>query len=183
MRNIGRRIRAARAFALVELAIALAIMSALFGLAVPSFARFVAEQKLLGEARRLSEGITLARSEAVKRNGHVVICAATPAKTCTEDHDWHEGWVMFADGDGNATIDEGDAVLSRDGRAEAGVSMVGNRPVDHYLRFNYTGQARLVSGALQMGTIEVCKTGFAGYRLVLANSGRTRIERTAAPCP
>jgi type IV fimbrial biogenesis protein FimT len=118
----------------------------------------------------------------VKRNGHVVLCATTPIDDCGDARHWHEGWVMFADADGNATIDPADAILGHDGSAEAGVTLVGNGPVERYLRFDYSGRARTISGALQMGTIEVCRTGLRGYRVVLANSGRTRIERSPLTC-
>ena len=170
-------------FTLVEIATGLAISSVLFAIALPSFARLIAEHRLLGEARRIAEGITLARSEAIKRNGHVVICATSATLACGAARHWHDGWVVFADTDGNAEVDAGDAVLGNDGPAPAGVSAIGNRPVEQYLRFNYLGQARMVSGALQMGTIEVCKADLRGYRVVLANSGRTRIDRTPGRCP
>ena len=85
--------------------------------------------------------------------------------------------------DGNAEIDAGDAIMGLEAAAADGVTIVGNRPVAQYLRFNYAGQARMVSGALQMGTIEVCKPGLKGYLVVLANSGRTRIDRRSGTCP
>lgn len=179
-----RRLRpAAGGFTLVELVVVLAITAVLFSLALPSLAGLIAEQKLLGEARRIAEGITLARSEALKRNGYVVLCAASELVPCGDARNWHDGWVTFTDTDGNAELDAGDTVLGRDGASPAGVTIVGNRPVQQYLRFNYVGQARMVSGALQMGTIEVCQSGLRGYLVVLANSGRTRIDRTPRRCP
>ena len=78
---------------------------------------------------------------------------------------------MFADVDGNAEVDAGDSVLGQRRPSPHGVTVIGNRPVEQYLRFDYLGQARMVSGALQMGTIEVCKSRLRGYRVVLANSG------------
>ena len=179
----ARRRLATVGFTLVELVAGLAITGVLFSLALPSFARLIAEHRLLGEARRIAEGITLARSEAIKRNGHVVICATSATLACGDARHWHNGWVVFADVDGNAEVDTGDSVLGRDGPSPAGVTAIGNRPVEQYLRFNYLGQARMVSGALQMGTIEVCRPQLRGYLVVLANSGRTRIDRTPGPCP
>jgi len=172
-----------RAFTLVELLTALTIAAVLFALALPSFASFINEQRLLNDARRVADAITLARSEALKRNGHVVLCATPPAVACGDADHWHDGWTMFADLDGNAEIDAGDAIIGLEGTAADGVTIVGNRPVQQYLRFNYAGQARMVSGALQMGTIEVCKPGLKGYLVVLANSGRTRIDRRSTTCP
>ena len=174
---------ATRGFTLVELIVALSIASALFALGLPSYARYIDEQRLLDQARRLSDGIMLARSEAVKRNGHVVICATTPLDACGNARHWHQGWVVFEDVDGDANPDPSDPMVGREGEAAPGVTLRGNRPVERYLRFDFLGQARLSSGALQMGTIEVCKTGLRGYLVVLANSGRTRIERMPGRCP
>jgi hypothetical protein len=44
------------------------------------------------------------------------------------------------------------------------------------------GFARTLNGALQMGTFVVCKPGQNAIKVVLANSGRARIDRTTQPC-
>ena len=179
----GSLMRAARAFTLVEIVVTLAIAAVLFALAVPSFAQFIAEQRLLNEARRVADAITHARSEAMKRNGHVVLCASTPAVDCPGVKHWHEGWVMFADPDGDAELGGDETAFVREPGAVPGVTIVGNRPVEQFLRFDYLGQPRMPSGALQMGTITVCRSQLRGYRVVLANTGRTRIDRMPGPCP
>lgn len=181
MRATGRT--AAAGFTIVELVVTLALAAALFAFAVPSYSRYIAEQRLLDDARRLADAITLARSEAIKRNRHVILCAATAVAPCGELEHWHEGWVMFEDVDGNSGHDAIDEMVGNEGSASSGVTMTGNRPVERYLRFDYSGRARLASGALQMGTIEVCKSGLRGYRVVLANTGRTRLDRTPGDCP
>lgn len=171
-------------FTLVELLVTLTIAALLLALAGPAFARFLAEQRLLGEARRLSEAIVLARSEAIKRNGVVVLCTAPPGAVCGDATHWHGGWIAFEDRDGNGIPDADDPLVPvAEPSASPGVTIVGNRPVERYLRFNYMGSARMVSGALQMGTFTVCRTGLVGYQVVLAHSGRTRIERLPSACP
>lgn len=177
-----RSIRRAQAFTLVELVAGLAILGVLLALALPSYARFIADQQLLNEARRLADGIMLARSEAIKRNGNVVICAASAAVACGDATSWHGGWVMFEDANFNAEFDSGEAMVGGEPASPPGVTAIGNGPVASYLRFNFMGQARMVNGALQMGTIEVCRSGLVGYRVVLANSGRTRIDRAPGTC-
>jgi len=180
---LASRHRRGRGFTLVELLLALGVASVLIAMAVPSFAQFIAEQRLLNEARRVADAITLARSEAMKRNGHVVMCASLPAVDCPDIRHWHDGWVMFADPNGDADLDPDETPFVREPGAAAGVTIVGNRPVEQFLRFDYLGQPRLPSGALQMGTIVVCRQHFRGYRVVLSNTGRTRIERMPGACP
>ena len=168
----------AAGFTLVELLLALAVGALLVAFALPSYARFLAEQQLLNEARRLSDALMWARSEAIRRNAHVVICAA-----CGRTGHWHDGWTMFVDENGDAEPDAGELLIAQEGAAAPGITAVGNRPVARYFRFDYLGQARMTSGALQMGTVSLCKPGVRGYDLVLANTGRTRIDRAVGTCP
>ena len=41
----------------------------------------------------------------------------------------------------------------------------------------------MLNGALQMGTLTVCRSGRKALDVVLANSGRARIQKTAIVCP
>lgn len=169
---------------LVELIVGLAVAAVLFALAVPTFAQFLAEQQLLDEARRLSDAIMVARSEAIKRNGVVVLCAVAPPDDCGAADQWHRGWTAFEDRDSNLARDPDDPPIPvAEPQARPGVTIVGNAPVERYLRFTWTGSARLASGALQMGTFTVCRSGVRGYQVVLAHTGRTRIERLPGACP
>jgi type IV fimbrial biogenesis protein FimT len=169
---------------LVELVVALALGILLLAAAAPSFTRFLAEQRLLGEARRLSEAILLARSEAIKRNGVVILCASATPGECDDAAPWHAGWIAFQDLDRNGAPDGDDPpVPLAEPHAGPGVTIVGNRPVERYLRFTFAGSARMMNGALQMGTFTVCRSGLRGYEVVLAHTGRTRIERLPMPCP
>ena len=171
-----------RGFTLPELLTALALFGVLLGIATPIYARYIAEQKLLGEARRLSEAIMLARSEAIRRNGYVMLCAGPLAEDCGAATHWHDGWTMFVDTNADAEIGPDEPLIGREVAASPAVTLVGNRPVKAYFRFNFVGQARLASGALQMGTVEVCRPGLRGYLVVLANSCRTRIDRATGTC-
>ena len=41
----------------------------------------------------------------------------------------------------------------------------------------------MLNGALQMGTLTVCRSGQKALHVVLANSGRVRVEKTGDRCP
>ena len=75
------------------------------------------------------------------------------------------------------------AILSRETRGRAGIAISGNRPVADYISFTSIGHARRHDGALQMGTFTVCRRGQGAQKVVLANSGRVRLDLTDEICP
>ncbi len=74
-------------------------------------------------------------------------------------------------------------MLAVDGPAPPGVTVQANRPLDDYVSYTSVGNARMLNGALQMGTFTVCRTGQSAMQVVLANSGRVRVEKSASRCP
>lgn len=60
-------------FSLIELMITIAILGVALGIAVPSFRDFVAASKVKNAAYDLTSMLSLARSEATKRNANVAI--------------------------------------------------------------------------------------------------------------
>jgi type IV fimbrial biogenesis protein FimT len=60
--------RKLRGFTLIELLIALAIMALLLGLGLPAFTAWLANSKVRNAAETLQTGLSLARSEAMRRN-------------------------------------------------------------------------------------------------------------------
>jgi type IV fimbrial biogenesis protein FimT len=78
-------------FTLVELMVGIAVLAILSGIAVPSFREFTANQRLRGASFDLRTDLTLARSEALKRNRDVTIQRRT-------DAGWQSGWVVTTNG-------------------------------------------------------------------------------------
>jgi hypothetical protein len=74
-------------------------------------------------------------------------------------------------------VDDDTVVLRREGVAGDGITMHGKRPVEDYASYTSLGQARLLSGALQMGTLVSGKPGQNALEVVLANSGRARTHK------
>ncbi len=58
-------------FSLVELIIGMAIIAMLMALALPQYATFISNSRLRATAEGITNGLNLARAEAVKRNGRV----------------------------------------------------------------------------------------------------------------
>ena len=89
--------RRAGGFTLIEMMTAILILAILVGLAVPSFNNASLSGKLTGFANDLLASSQLARSEAIKRNVAVTMCASSDGSTCDDPEGWETGWIVVAD--------------------------------------------------------------------------------------
>lgn len=65
--------RCVRGFTLVELVVTLAVLAILTTVAIPSFNNFMANQRVKSSAQGLFTSLNFARSEAIRRNGEVLV--------------------------------------------------------------------------------------------------------------
>ena len=175
---------AARAFTLVEMLVALAIVAVLAAAAAPAFHDWLGAYELANHAKHLAETHDARphrrRPHAVER---VSLCKSPDRRQCADRGSWEGGFIIFVDVNQNGRIDDGEPVLGIDGPAPRGITITANRPLDDYVSYTSLGHARMLNGALQMGTFTVCRRGQRAMHVVLANSGRVRTERTAVVCP
>ena len=166
-----------RGFTLLELTVALVIAAIVFALGVPGLGSWIAEQELHDRADALLHSLDLARSEAIKRGGRVDVCPGGAG--CTGGAmPWEGGWAVIPD-----SARAGSTSITRERGAAPGITIRGNRPVADYVSYTSLGRARRFDGALQMGTFTVCRPGQRARKVILANSGRARIERAPEVCP
>ncbi len=101
-------------FTLVELMITIAILTILLTVAVPSLGTFLSDQRTATVQNKLASSLALARSSAVQRSDRVVVCRKKSASDTCEGtatsgtKSWVNGWLIFADADGDAVVDSGE---------------------------------------------------------------------------
>ena len=127
--------------------------------------------------------MTIARSEAIKRGHRVNLCKSGDGAQCASAGSWDQGFIMHDDTDHSGAVNAQDTVIRVEGRAEHSIRVSANRPLADYVSYTAFGQARLLSGALQMGTFTLCKSGRRAVEVVLVATGRVRIARIPAICP
>ncbi len=90
-------------FTLVELVVTMAVMAILLGVGVPSFIDVMKNARTSATYNSLIGSLYLARSEAVKSNLDVAICARASDASCGTD--WDNGWLVFIDTDTDGAVD------------------------------------------------------------------------------
>lgn len=108
----GGRAGRARGFTLIELMVTVSVLAVLAMVAVPSFNEAILSNRLSSYANTFVGTTQLARSEAIKRNGNVVLCKSAAGNACTTSGGWQQGWIVFADT--GAGANRGNGMLDSD---------------------------------------------------------------------
>ena len=119
-------------FTIVELMITLTVLGVLVAAGLPSLTNLVREQRVKAAASDVFSSFLYARSEAVKRNKRVAICASSDGDACASSANWAQGWIVFVDVDGDGAVDTGDDLLKRQGEI-SGVTVTGTSTNATYL--------------------------------------------------
>jgi type IV fimbrial biogenesis protein FimT len=100
--NRAESLLRAGGFTLIELMIALTVLGILVAAGLPSLTNLVRDQRIKTASSDVFASLIYARSEAIKRNDRVVLCAANSTLDgCSNNSNWAAGWIVFLDTDGN----------------------------------------------------------------------------------
>jgi type IV fimbrial biogenesis protein FimT len=197
VRHQGRGVQPPRGFTLIELMVAIMVLSILLGIAVPSFRDAALGSRLTGYANDLVAGVQIARSEAIKRNAPVMLCASEDGETCGTDAGWEVGWIVAAaprdeprlDADGNPVLDDdGEPIID----TLFDVLLQRQAPLAGEFRVSAAGGLEaLVFQPTVVGvtpaSFTVCRASPVGKQervVTVTASGQTSVTRTTAgACP
>lgn len=180
-------------FSLMELMVALAVAGVILGIAVPNFRDFMRNSRLTSASNDLIASINLARTEAVKRQLPVAICASANPNgappTCSGA--WASGassaWVVWVDADNDWLVDNvaAEPVLRRHEAIDATVTVRSDN--NGRVKYLPVGFGALPSGGFTpTANIVVCDQrgtaigvgGTPSARAVLIQpTGRARVTR------
>ncbi len=175
---------AERGFSLVELLVALAVLTLSMTFAVPALGSMVDSMRLTTLANRMLSELQMTRGEAIKRNGRAVLCKSADGASCAATGGWEQGWISFHDANNNGLHDPSETVVYREQSLPGGFRVTGNQNVARYVSYSPGGEARLLSGAFQAGTITLCheSAGPTEARQIVINAvGRPRVLKTTVP--
>ncbi len=156
-------------FTLLELMIGIAVLAILVTVAAPAMQNTIRNNRLTAQANDLVTAFQFARSEAIRKNGSIDICASTDGTTCAgSGTSWSDGWIVVdPDGDTN----NGNPEPSRVWRSLGGQTTL-TAPT---ASFEYDSSGRIDPSAQMELTVPNCR---ARQRRVIevGSSGRVSVR-------
>lgn len=162
-----------KGFSLVELLTALALLALLLPLSTAALSELLRSNRQQDAAQMLASGLRNARAAAILHQRTALIHGL--------NNDWSQGWRIVLDVSGQGWEDPENPLLIE--RQSAGqVLIVGNRPVQHFVRFSAQGNPLLPSGAFQAGSLHICQADqeYSRHQVVLSRSGRVSLRSESA---
>ena len=163
----------ARGITLLEIITTMAVGSILFGLAIPSMANLIEQNRLTTHVNNLRASLSLTRSNAVHQNEQTVICKSADGSSCIRKGKWNQGWIVFSDDDHNRRRSEDERLIfvhqAIPSNTQIEYRAFGSR---HYVTYRPSGVTRT------NGSFYVCnpKAPKRAKALILKKSGRIRLS-------
>ncbi len=186
-------------YTLIELMSMLAVVSILVSVGLPMLNVFFDSNRMVSNTNDLVAGLNIARSEAIKQQSRITMCQSSDSATCTGSNQWEDGWIVFQDPNGNATVDGGERILRLNADVDGQVTIrsndVGNL-IASSVSFTSRGLPKALNGGSQSGTFRICdKRGLkvnadgvstVARGVILSPSGKVRSTNqlaNIASCP
>jgi type IV fimbrial biogenesis protein FimT len=165
--------KSSKGFTLVELMIVVGILAIIAGFAVPEFSSMIKNGRLSSVVNDFNASLQLAKSESVARVSAVTVCKANGAfNDCVAGGNWNQGWIMFTDANGDASVNGTDTVLNlHEGLQTSGFTLVGKHAeVSNTITFNPSGTTSITT----IRAIIACDDRGFGYSkgLIITITGR-----------
>jgi type IV fimbrial biogenesis protein FimT len=177
-----------RGFSLVELMIVLLVMGAILAIGAPSLGDFARNNRLTAAANDFLAVAQAARTEAIKRQRPVSVCASSEPEAANPVCNAGDftGWIAFEDANANCLREGGEALLRAAGPLNSGVA---NRSDGVCVSYDATGFTATRAGVAPLSRLIFCDSrGLAlqpgtdqsiARGIQISRSGRAQVMRHA----
>ena len=166
-------------FSLIEALFVAAIAAVLLSLALPSLRGVNADSRTSATVNELVFALQTARSEAIKRAATVTLCAsAAPlgAEPVCDGGDFGDGWIVFADADGDGERTAAEVLILQDGPRSPAFSFPADERSDRRVSFGDTGASVSAAGSPRRVTIRLLHASGERRVVTVAANGRVASE-------
>ncbi|TNE92931.1 MAG: prepilin-type N-terminal cleavage/methylation domain-containing protein [Gammaproteobacteria bacterium] len=170
----------AKGFTLIELLITIALMAIILAFAGPGFQELIQRNQVRSITDEFFTGFNMARSEAIKRNTQVTICASSTGASC-DAANWDSGWAMFVDENGDGDVNGAEPVVQTGSQLPGGYTLRGTASVANSITLNPDGSVRGIAGSFRVCSPEADVTKSRAIKFL--QGGRPRMEEGTDQCP
>jgi type IV fimbrial biogenesis protein FimT len=193
--HIRSAFRTARGFTLTEFMVTLAVAGILLSVAVPNFRSFIQNDRLSAAANDLLRSFQLARTQAIKHQANVVVCAsANPMAAVPQcSYGSFNGWIVFQDsgpppwpGANPWQFDAGEPIFERHELLDSSITVkTDNNGIESYAATGFANPAGVKTPTRNILVCDVRGNQIVGGNSVeravlIATTGRTRVSKTSA---
>lgn len=148
-------------FTLIELMAAIILLSVMAVVAIPAMGNLFQNNSLVAFTNSFTSTVALARSEAIKRNLQVSMCALNDAGTnCGANGEWEDGWTVWVDADNDDSVDAAELVIYQSDNLPDGYTLRSiNGIYSNLIVFNQDGESSGDGGVSGVDILRVCDAG------------------------
>ena len=191
------RVHTTAGFTIFELMITVAVVGVLAAVAIPNMRDFIRNNRLTAASNDLLRSTQIARSEAIKRQRSVVLCATDDpsAELPVCSYDAFNGWIVFQDANNNWAFDgddedtpddDSEEIIERHDLVDDSVTVINDN--DAILSYGPAGFANPAGAQTPSRTVVICDVrgnaqvgGNSTARAILIEAtGRTRVTKLYA---
>ncbi len=173
--------RASAGFSLFELLTTVAVVAILAGVALPSFIEAMERNRIVSQNNELLAAFSYARTEAIRRNSRVGVCALNAAGTGCATDNWNRGWLVWADTNRNNAYNAGTDETLRINRLQSKDSLAGGGVFN--IQFGPRGIRAVPAAANAVLTLKPTSCTAGSYHVRTLTVRITGIVGTAeSPC-
>ena len=166
-----------RGFSFLEVLVVLAVVAVLVSLAAPSLASLRQQHRLQSLAESFFNSMSLARSEALRRQQTVTLCPRASDAECDASDNWQQGWLVFVDANGNARREPDEPLLEVKQALWSAARLNVSNTAEAYFSYGALGRSQTVNGGFMAGTWRFCLPASPkGWQVVVNPLGRPRVE-------
>ena len=176
-------------FTLIEVLITVGILAVVVSFAAPSMRDMITNSRLQGASSDLMADLSLARGTAAAKGQRVTICTSSDGATCSTSSLWHQGWIVFVDGNSNGTFEAANDTMIRVHEAlNSSITVAPYSATGAPLALNVTDNTILAVRYRPSGPttnsaaigFRVCQNGFVYRDVIVSGLGRISSSVSAA---
>jgi len=129
-----------KGFTIVELMIAITILAVTMMFAAPSFTTMISNNRISAAANEFIGALQLAKAESTARIAPATICKRNgDGSGCAAGGSWKDGWIVFADLNGDGAVDNDDTVILNHAELDTRITFNSTGGIADFITYNPSG--------------------------------------------